>query len=204
VVCVGSFNPVIFQPEWLVRHGLISAGESEAADVRVVSHEVTQFSTELFDVQVTGEQFVAATGRAPSHRMMQDLVIGIFTLLSHTPITRMGLNRDVHFRMPSEDAWHALGNRLLPPEPWQGILESPGMKGVLVEAVRPDERKGAVFIRVEPSVLVHPGVYVQQNDHFDFGNDVMDAEAALRTLTEEWSASLERAEAVFGGLLDGK
>ena len=86
---------------------------------------VTQFSTELFDIQVTHDQFVATTARVPSFGMLLDLVVGIFERLRYTPVSRMGINRDVHVRMASEDAWHHLGHRLVPPDMWDSFLKKP-------------------------------------------------------------------------------
>jgi hypothetical protein len=180
---------------------LIAPGEAEASEVQIISREVTQFSTELFDIQVTHEQFVVATARAPSFGMVHDLVIGIFETLRHTPIARMGINRDVHFRM-SLDAWHALGHRLVPPDNWTPFFKGPGMRAVIVQGERPDGRKGNLFVRVEPSVRVQPGVYIQQNDHFEFGDSADDASLALEILKNEWSSSLERAEDAFRQVLD--
>lgn len=130
VVMLGAFNPAIFQPEWLARYGLIAPEEADAAEVNIISGEVTHFSTDLFDIQVTHDQFIASTARAPSFGMLQDLVVGIFVTLRHTPVVRMGINRDVHFRMASEEAWHALGHRLVPPDLWSSFLTAPGMRSV--------------------------------------------------------------------------
>lgn len=202
VVLVGSFNPAIFQPGWLARHELVAVDEADAADVQIVSREVTQFSTELFDIQVTHDQFVATTARVPSFGMLLDLVVGIFERLRYTPVSRIGINRDVHVRMASEDAWHDLGHRLVPPGLWDSFLKNPGMRTVVVQGLRPDKRAGNVFIRVEPSGRVHPGVYIQQNDHFELGEAADDASAALEVLKQEWSASLDRAEEAFRQVLN--
>lgn len=203
VVLLGSFNPAIFQPEWIARHELIAPEEADAAEVQIISREVTQFSTDLFDIQVTSEQFIASTARAPRFEMLQDLVLGIFDRLRHTPIARMGLNRDAHFQMSSEPEWHSLGHRLVDPELWRSMLKSPGMRALVVQGERPDERSGSVFIRVEPSRQVHPGVYMQHNDHFEFGDSSQDATAALAVLRQDWSTSLERAEKAFTRVLSG-
>lgn len=203
VVMLGAFNPAIFQPEWLARYGLIAPEEADAAEVHIISGEVTHFSTELFDIQVTHDQFVASTARAPSFGMLQDLVVGIFVTLRHTPVVRMGINRDVHFRMASEEAWHALGHRIVPPDLWSSFLTSPGMRSVVVQALRPDDRAGNVFLRVEPSVRIHPGIYIQRNDHYELGDKAKDSSQALDILRSDWTSSMERADEAFRRILDG-
>jgi hypothetical protein len=51
---------------------------------------------------------------------------------------------------------------------------------------------------------VHPGVYIQQNDHFELGGAADDASVALEVLKQEWSASLDRAEEAFRQVLNDK
>lgn len=43
IVLLGSFNPCIFQPQWFVSQNLLPKSESDKADVKVISPEVSQF-----------------------------------------------------------------------------------------------------------------------------------------------------------------
>lgn len=47
---------------------------------------------------------------------------GIFALLEFTPISAMGLNQEMHFRLREPENWASLENALAPKVPWAGIL----------------------------------------------------------------------------------
>jgi hypothetical protein len=117
------------------------------------------------------------------------------------------LNADAHFRVESETAWHAIGDRFLPKDFWQPIFEgdewkrrpdglSVGMRSITVEAWREDI-PGYVRTEVAPSVRLTPnGVYTGINAHFQLttpderGNAYM----AARIIEDHWDATrdLER------------
>lgn len=97
IVLLGSFNPKIFQPEWFGRHNLLPQGEVDAAKVKIIHPEFCQFETERFEVQITHERFSAASKPNSTPLPLRDLVLGTFFILEHTPVTAMGLNRQMHF-----------------------------------------------------------------------------------------------------------
>jgi len=110
IILLGSFNPSIFQPMWFAAHNLISKQEGESAGTRVVHAQVSSFSVgDWLELQVTEERFAASTLQEPSFEPLCDLVLGTFQLLRHTPIQKMGLNREFHFRMSSEKEWNKVG-----------------------------------------------------------------------------------------------
>jgi hypothetical protein len=194
VVLLGSFNPAIFQPAWFAKQGLLSTEEAEGAEINLVHPELVSFTAGWLELQVTQSQFLAATTQDPLEAL-RDLVLGTFSLLSFTPITKMGINRDVHVRMPDESTWHGVGHTLVPPSNWT-FLEKPGLRTLIEEGQRPDEQTGFIRIKVEPSNLVQPGVYIQINDHYQW--DVPEGETAvdqvLKLLKDGWSSSLDRAD----------
>jgi hypothetical protein len=117
----------------------------------------------------------------------------------------MGINRQAHFRSSSEGAWHAVGHRLAPKEPWAGLLEKPGMRRVSMLGQRPDEYRGDIVVTVEPSMVLRPGfgVYLEVNDHYQ--NDVdetgRECERMVQILRASWQTSLERAWTIMQSLV---
>jgi len=87
IVLLGTFNPKIFQPEWLVRQQLLSEPEAETADIKVISPQISHLETEKYVLQVTNEKFVAASKPNASSAPLRDLVHGAFFILEHTPVT---------------------------------------------------------------------------------------------------------------------
>jgi hypothetical protein len=207
IVFRGAFNPAIFHPTWYQRHQLLPEDEAEKADVVVVSRDVAIFSTERFTFQVTDDRFAVATERTEAFDPLRDLAVGTFQLLSHTPLRLLGINRIVHFQVGSEDVWHEVGHRLAPKDVWLPVLERPGLRSLGVAGVRPDGRRGAVNVRVEPSGRIHPGVFVEVNDHFELEAGEQGARSVetrgsqlVSVLDQEWQNSLDRSQRIIDHL----
>jgi hypothetical protein len=204
IVLVGSFNPQIFQPAWFAAEGLIPKEEEEIAKIELIHREIASFSTDWLHLQVTTDRFSATTTQSSFYEPLRDLVLGTFRLLRHTPILQMGINRDAHFRMASEEAWHAFGYKVAPKEPWAGILKEPGMRSLTIEGQRSDQLRGYIRVRVEPSVRVHPGVFLNVNDHYEAQNmeTGRGCDEVIDILDREWRTSLERSSKIAFSLLE--
>jgi hypothetical protein len=75
-----------------------------------------------------------------------------------------------------------------------------------MEGQRPDEFRGYIRVQVEPSIKIHPGVYVRVNDHYEIetlqpgtGSDAM-----LDIFQRAWGASLTRSNHIIATLLEKK
>jgi hypothetical protein len=206
IVLLGSFNPGIFQPAWFGAHGLIRPEEVDSATINVIHPEVCAFATGWFSIQVLRNQFVAQASDAGHYLPLCDLVLGVFQLLEHTPFDKMGLNRSMHFRMPSEEQWHAVGDLLAPKEPWRGILTKPGLRSLYMQDAAEETTivgakvKVVPFIKVEPSVTVVPGVFVDVNKHHE-ATGATGTRALTEILRSTWKTSLDQAGRIAEHLL---
>lgn len=125
IVLVGSFNPKIFHPAWFAAQKLIREKEAEEANIELITPAVAKFNLDWIRLQVIQEQFVVETAQEPYYEILRDLVIGTFSFLNHTPITMLGINVQKHFRMHSDEEWHALGHELAPKEKyWTPVLKN--------------------------------------------------------------------------------
>ncbi len=167
IVLKGDFNPKIFQPAWLAANNLIRAAESDAAEIQVVHHDLTQFSSDWLTVQVLPEQFHASASDIAHAKPLCDLVQGIFTLLEHTPVKAMGVNRLMHFRLDNAEKFQSFGDMLAPKQVWDTVLTGSGLVSQTIRGTRPGKPSKAVRVKVESSVKITPnGVYVEVNEHF--------------------------------------
>jgi len=206
VVFLGDFNPKIFQPAWFAAQGLIRHQEAEEAKVDIIHPEVVSFSLEWLAFQVTREQCALTTTQEPYYVVMRDLIVGTFNLLQHTPLHKLGINIDMHFRMDSEASWHAFGHSLAPKDLWKDTLKNPGMRSLTMEGQRPDAFRGYIRVQVEPSIKIHPDVYFRVNDHYEIetfqpgtGSDAM-----LDIFQRAWGESLTRSNHIISTLLERK
>jgi hypothetical protein len=205
IVLVGKFNPTIFQPMWFVHEGLIRPEEGKNAKIEVIHPEAVSISLGSITIQVFQERFSATTDKASDYEVLKDLVISTFRILNHTPINQMGLNLDSHFRMSSEESWHAFGDRLAPKEYWLRIIEKPGLRSLTMESARTDGPKGFIRIKVEPSVKFAPGVYININDHYEIEDHKPEngCDAIVQLLNSRYSSFVERSYGIAASLIKG-
>jgi hypothetical protein len=204
LVFVGEFAPQLIQPSWLARLGLLSETEADAADVQVISSEVTQFDVDWLEIQVTRQKLQLQTTLSHSFIALHDIGSGILKSLPFARVVGMGINHDAHFRLKSEEIWHSIGHRLAPKKLWERVTKSPGLNSLLIEGQRSDDRPGKYNFRVEPSRLVKPhALFASVNDHYDIPSATpeeshMDCE---RLLIEVFRTSLTESRDFFTKLI---
>jgi hypothetical protein len=203
IVLLGRFNPAILHPAWFASKGLIRDEESETATDVIVTSDVAQFRAgEWLHLQATAQRFIAQTKDPSQLSALRDLVVGLFSVLEHTPFERMGLNHLAHYRLPSEEAWHAFGDRLAPKGPWSGLFEGRvGLRSLTIEARRANCTAKYIRIKVEPSAEATPhGVFLEVNEHYE--RESPDASSQLlRALKDGWEAATDFASMASRRLL---
>ena len=215
IVIKGKFNPAIFSPLWLEQVGLIGAPELKNQEIEIITQDLASFRAGWLGCHVSADAMQVETGVPEEFERLRDVAVGVLRTLPYTPISSLGINRDVHFSVETLSEWHGIGDALVPKDPWMDVLKVPGMRTLVVWGARPDEYNGAVQIKIEPSFRYPQSVYVGTNDHFvltrgtgdepkrDAAWSISDDElevtsekipVATQILLEEWSASMVRAE----------
>lgn len=217
IVAVGDFNPAIFSPSWLEGNKLIGKGDADTvregsqSKSLIVTHQVTTFETKWFSLQVLENQF-SLTSKDALSPAFKDLAVGIFQLLSHTPVTAVGLNFLAHFKLTSEDEYHKVGDVLAPKDIWNELYpdEIAGLaditiriqRGVRGESLKTKDEKR---ISVQPSNKFKSGVLLTYNDHHDVSLPSEDAlrpaERVATIIDKEWEISWKDSVRAFDGLL---
>jgi len=202
IVLRGSFNPAIFQPAWFAQQNLLAQAEAEASELKIVHPQISSFETERFVLQITTDRFVAASKPNASSEPLRDLVVGTFFILEHTPVTAIGLNRQLHFPMKSEDEWHRLGDKLAPKDGWNGVLEGrPGMRSLDILTYNAQPAGSSMMVRVQPSVLVKFGAYFETNEQYLAPNNEP-LKALMQILRERWEEAQRYASKIANHILD--
>ena len=188
---------------------LITEEHAESGKVTVVSQDVTSFDLDWLTLQVTQDLFSAHTTDPSRYPALQELVLGIFSFLEYTPLKMLGLNRQMHFKVDSEDRWHELGDELAPKEPWKDVLSgpradgSPGLRSLTMEGNRDGSDADYLRVKLEPSLKVNPGIYVETNEHYALAEE-KPAKELMQTLEAAWSDAQGFALTVATRLLGGK
>ncbi len=181
ITLLGSFNPAIFHPEWLLRHGLISKDDHKGANVEIVHNQISKFSLEWLLIDVLHEKFIARTNDSSYFDAIRDLMCSILRILEHMPIKKMGMNLNLSFKINDEALWHKIGDNLVPKGCWEALPDRVGMKGVHVESPRPDDLKGYIQVKVTPIEGEYNGVHFDVNNHIELEGD-----NASDVLSDNW------------------
>ncbi len=173
-----SFAPAIFTPAWFELHGLLPDGTSETANLGVSHRQVTVFETDWLNLEVNTNQFIASTNQEPFIRV-RDLVLRVFReRLSQTPISALGINRDVHFKVGTAAEREHIGRQLAPLAPWGELGQElrldelgAGMSSLTMSQHSRHNKTGdgQFNITIEPSRQIaadSTGVYVRVNHHY--------------------------------------
>ncbi|MBU1170505.1 MAG: hypothetical protein KKD44_13160 [Proteobacteria bacterium] len=203
IVLVGSFNPAIFHPEWLLRHDLISEDDIDINKIDIVHPDLSKFYFDWLAIEVIPSKFTARTNDPSKYSPLRDLVVSIFNILEHTPINQLGLNLIMNFSISSEDDWHRIGDTLAPKEIWNASLQNilsltslnhrVGLKSLSITTKRNDDYDGDINISIGPSAVEKFSVNYSVNNHIELKKDKLDL-SSTEVISNLWDKSVKMAQ----------
>ncbi len=223
IVLRGPFAPAMFSPRWLRDADLVGQDEFESAQINIISQDQTSFELGWLVVSVGHDIMQLQTSEVEEFPRLRDAAIGVLRSLEKQQLWALGVNRQVHVRVSSREAMHRAGDVLAPKDPWDGVLELAAVRSLYMWGARPDGWAGRINVRVEPSEAVHPGIFVQLNDHSDLHESSIDdrtrenafdielgsgeaseakARVAIRYLSENWDDVMQRWFAIVDRVTD--
>lgn len=200
IVCLGSFNPPIFSPAWLLARGLIQKTEEGAAEVQAITPDVAAFKTKWLQLQVLRDRFSAATESFDDSLLLRDLVVGAFKFLEHTPVQSVGLNRQIHVQLASAEEWHQIGHAFAPKSIWRKYLSQPGLAALVIKDVIEGGKPAEINVQVNPSFTKTNTVEVSVNHHFALPKGAA-AAAAADLIAEQWEKCTVAASEITEGAI---
>lgn len=218
IVLLGHFNPMIFHPGWFLAQDIFSPEEVDRSSVEIIHPEIAKFDISWLSVQVEKSRFMAESKIHPLIRV-SDFIISTFgDHLIHTPITRVGINRSVHFQAEQVKI-DKLGKTLAPQcvwGDWGREIEGPklnenesnskhgGLRLVIMEQRNLSDRyKGHIQAQVQPSFSVNSGVSIDINDHYeiDDSNNVVGCKDVISIIKDNFEKSLVRSEKIINHIM---
>lgn len=215
IVILGHFNPAIFAPQWFGKFDIVSQTEADNAQVSVMLQDFVNFKLGSKAIFVDPTRFSVETAEAPWVTICDFALKTFAEFLPHTPLFKIGINRQVHFGVGSEESRNRIGRLLAPTEPWgewgAKIKESPReLRGgfatlTMQEAWARGDYRGHYQAKVEPSNQIGgaSGIFVQVNHHsepleFKEGDG---AEKIITFLSENFSDSLSYSEWIIDQIM---
>ncbi len=173
IVLLGQFSPVVFHPAWFSSKALVQPEEADRAEISVIHPGLSSFRCgDWLDVQVSTDRFSASTGRISHSPVLRDLVVGTLNILGRTNIRAIGINTAFHRSMPSTGEWNRLGNLLAPKDLWNKVMKEPGMLSLTIRGRSDSDSDGLLNVKVEPSMQIHHGLFIDINRHFNIAEGV--------------------------------
>src|SRR5271165_2167465 len=114
IVLLGGFNPTIFTPDWFARYEIATENEKNTSTINIIHPEISNFRIGSKLVQVDLTRFSVESAEAPWVALMDFVTKTFGQFLTHTPINRIGINRNVHFGVGSEEKRNQIGRLLAP------------------------------------------------------------------------------------------
>ena len=190
---MGAFNPSIFQPYWFKSVGILTDEEVDRAKVRLIEPEYAEIELGLITIKAMNKRFMVFSNALMLADKVKDFVIYVFRVLHHTPLTAMGINREIRYKIMDKTYWHNIGHKLAPKDIWDGQLRNPGMALFGLSGERGDGYEGSVNLRVEPAYEIKPcGIFISVNNHFTFPDHAKTTnfKLAMEILDKCWDTSL--------------
>lgn len=206
IVLVGNFNPAIFQPAWFQANDMLSESQAENAQIELIHAQAAVFELDGIKLRILPDRFSITTEQEKYDTVIRDLLLGAFSILSHTPMSMMGINRSMHYRLESTEAWHEAGHKLAPKGLWEGILEKPGMLGLSMQGEMPehDKVREVLNVKIEPFKEAGPCLRFEVNDHYETKEkeDANGSEVLMSILNNRWEDSYQHSKSVVEKLLE--
>jgi len=220
VVLLGSFNPAIMQPAWFAMNNILGKNDCESAVVNVIHPEMTSFIAGEYTFMIEPQRFTVSCDYIYCE-MVRDLVLSVFgSLLTHTPISALGINRGIHFdtgdfwvrdkvglALAPTSAWGKWGDEIAGPK--DNIEKHGGMFHLAMRQMRQEpDTPGYIQASIQPSN--HPsfrnsGIFMFINNHYDLYKNssvenlkvVADSKPMVETLDKHWKFSVEKTSFII-------
>jgi len=210
IVLLGGFNPTIFTPDWFARYEVATEAEENDSSINIIHPEISNFRLGSKLIQVDLTRFSVETAEAPWVTLMDFVTKTFGQFLTHTPVNRLGINRNVHFGVGSEEKRNQIGRLLAPTSAW-------GEWGKRIDAAPPPTRGGfnsltmqetreggSIQANVQPSVLIkgNSGIFINVNDDYILhGDATKSAHAAVELVNKVFDRSIEQSEWIIDQIM---
>ena len=210
VQLLGEFNPALFTPHWFAYNDLLPRELADSAELEASNGSMT-FTADWLAFKVDPERLAAATVQAPYSRVC-DLLARAFRehLCRHTPLTALGINRDIIFRVGDRSDQDHIAATLAPVQAWEAA-QNGARAGVLSQTTIQVELEAGlssrVSVQVEPYHIGPAGersVLVSVQDYYDMqrtGADSAGCRRCIGLLARNFDSSLKRSDEIVDSVM---
>lgn len=201
IVLIGEFNPVMFQPEWFSKNGIIAPEEVDFARNQtstcpiIVTPQLTLFKTSQFNVKIEQKRFQVVADKEPLIAI-KDFVLKTFEKLGGFIIKAFGFNFSAHYNVVDKETYQKIGDRLAPKDYWgsllgdevDGVDRKSGLTGIEMRKTKSDGT-GHISVLLQPSSFIQPGVFMNCNNHTNLNDEDSMAEIVIEKIEQVFENS---------------
>jgi hypothetical protein len=212
IVLLGGFNPTIFTPDWFARCEIATETERDNSEINIIHPEISNFKLGSKLVQVDLTRFSVESSEAPWVALLDFVTKTFGQFLTHTPINRAGINRNVHFGVGTEENRNRIGRLLAPTSAWgewgKRIDAAPqSSRGGFTNLTMQETREGgagSIQATAQPSVFIkgNSGIFINVNDDYVLrGEATTNASAAMELIAKAFDGSIAQSEWIIDQLM---
>lgn len=203
VVLLGSFNPLIFHPLWLLKKGLIP--ESDVVDKKIViNSQVSQYPIgDWMQMTVTPERCEFKIQKPERIVVMKDLIMGTLNALPETPIIAMGINRGNIINLGDADSYYKFGSKLAILNIWNDCLHDPRLRDIIIEDVEntgEGEEKVRRRIQIKSAEVKDQPFCIDVNLNNHYTAKLQDVAFAIKTLDAYLMSDMEKYDIILNSI----
>ena len=215
IVLVGSFNPPIFHPEWLIAKQIVERWDYSDDNSIICTHDLAQIS--LPDSRTLGvylNKLILKSPLASNHIAMSDFVASVFSLLAETPLNKLGMNYTSTIRLADDESWESFGRELAPKAAWEdacGYITDDisdeeqrklGLWSLTMQLPRPDDLTGNIRPKIEVVNSAERTLILTTNNHVEL--EKLGTSEVMEILATHWPESLSIAKRITENLLESQ
>ncbi len=197
----GHLNPLIFVPEWFSTEDLLRDEEVESAKASLSSSSsFLAFKTNDFSFVVSPNSLEIFSNSESLEPVLRDLMLNIFSLLRHTPLTTLTVSRSAHLAGAADPTTAPSWPSLLSFAPFEPLLGRPAVVDISAKGSAGPVPEGAqVTISLQPSTVRHAGLFIECKYSYDLPSDdgVGSADSLPDTLKNAMEATRDHSEATY-------
>lgn len=203
VVLLGSFNPLIFHPLWLLKKGLIP--ESDVVDkMIVINSKVSQYPIgDWMQMTVTPERCEFKIQKPERIVVMKDLIMGTLSALPETPIIAMGINRGNIINLGDADSYYKFGSKLAMLDIWNDCLHNPRLRDIIIEDVEnigEGEEKVRRRIQIKTADVKDQEFCIDVNFNNHYTANAQDVIFAIKTLDTYLLSDIDKYDEILNSI----
>lgn len=197
----GHLNPLLFVPTWFLREGLLRKEEVESAEAtKSADSSFLAFNAGDFSLVVSLDSLEIFTNSDGLEPVIRDLMLNVFTLLRHTPLSTLTISRSAHLA-------HSIGSDitpswsdLVPLAPFEPILGKAAIMDISAQgAAGPIPEGSRVTLSMQPSRVQGATLFIECKYSYGLPSDdrTSSADVLLDLLKNAMETTKYHSESTF-------